>query len=134
MTMWRSLGLNGIARDVATGEVPGTVGSLHAYIAPFAAFNTKDSHIVIAAGNDQLFARVAKVLGHAEWANDLRFATNPSRIQHLDALHDEIESALAARASKEWLALLQDEGVPCAPINDIAAVMTDSQVLARNMI
>src|SRR5947207_8865786 len=125
---------NAIARYVATGEVPGPLGSRHASIAPFAAFKTKDSHIVIAAGNDPLFARVAKVLGHDEWPRDPRFATNPARIEHLDAQHDAMESALAARASKEWLALLEAEGVPCAPINDIAAVMADSQVLARNMI
>jgi CoA:oxalate CoA-transferase len=77
---------------------------------------------------------VAQVLGHDDWARDPRFATNPSRIEHLDALHAAMESALAARTSKEWLALLEAEGVPCAPINDIAAVMADPQVLARNMI
>src|SRR5204862_5348697 len=125
---------NAIARYVATGENPDPLGARHASIAPFAAFRTKDSHIVIAAGNDPLFARVAKVLGDEEWPRDPRFATNPARIQHLDALHDAMETALAARTSKDWLALLEAEGVPCAPINDIAAVMSDPQVLARNMI
>jgi CoA:oxalate CoA-transferase len=125
---------NAIARYVATGDVPGPLGARHPSIAPFAAFRTQDSHIVIAAGNDQLFARVAKVLRREEWPRDPRFATNPSRIAHLDALHDEMEAALAARSSREWLALLEAEGVPCAPINDIAAVLADPQVLARNMI
>jgi CoA:oxalate CoA-transferase len=110
------------------------MGTKHPSIAPFAAFKTKDDYIVIAAGNDALFARVAKVLGHAEWAGDVRFAANPARVQHLDSLHAEMEAALAARSAKDWLALLQEEGVPCAPINDIAAVMCDPQVLARNMI
>ncbi|HEX3944191.1 MAG TPA: CoA transferase, partial [Rhizomicrobium sp.] len=125
---------NAIARYVATGEVPGPLGTKHPSIAPFAAFKTKDEYIVIAAGNDALFARVAKVLGHEAWPSDPCFSTNPSRIEHLDALHAAMESALAARTSKEWLALLEAEGVPCAPINDIAAVMADAQVLARNMI
>jgi CoA:oxalate CoA-transferase len=125
---------NAIARYVATGDVPGPMGTKHPSIAPFAAFKTKDDYIVIAAGNDALFARIAKVLGYAEWARDLRFATNPARIEHLDALHSEMESALSARTAKEWLARLDAEGVPCAPINDIAAVMTDPQVIARNMI
>jgi CoA:oxalate CoA-transferase len=125
---------NAIARYVATGEVPGPLGTKHPSIAPFAAFKTRDDYIVIAAGNDALFARVAKVLGHGEWAHDARFATNPARIEHLDALHVEMESALAARSAREWLALLEAEGVPCAPINDIAAVVADPQVLARNMI
>jgi len=125
---------NAIARYVATGDVPGPLGTKHPSIAPFAAFRTKDDYIVIAAGNDALFARVAKVLGHEDWANDPRFATNPKRIEHLDALHAEMESALETRAAKEWLKLLEAEGVPCAPINDIAAVMADPQVLTRNMI
>jgi len=125
---------NAIARYVATGEVPGPLGTKHPSIAPFAAFRTADDHIVIAAGNDALFGRVAKVLGHEGWTRDPRFATNPKRIEHLDGLHREMESALASRAAKEWLSLLEAEGVPCAPINDIAAVMSDPQVLARNMI
>jgi CoA:oxalate CoA-transferase len=125
---------NAIARYVANGEVPGPLGTRHPSIAPFAAFKTKDDYIVIAAGNDALFARAAKVLGHEEWSCDPRFATNPSRVQHLKALHTVIESALAERAAKEWLPLLEADGVPCAPINDIAAVVGDPQVLARNMI
>ncbi|HEX3651716.1 MAG TPA: CoA transferase [Rhizomicrobium sp.] len=125
---------NAIARYVATGEVPGPLGTRHPSIAPFAAFKTKDEYIVIAAGNDALFGRVARVLGHEEWPREPRFATNPARVHHLDALHAEMESALAARPAKEWLVLLEAEGVPCAPINDIAAVMADPQVLARNMI
>jgi CoA:oxalate CoA-transferase len=125
---------NAIARYVATGEVPGPLGTKHPSIAPFAAFKAKDEYIVIAAGNDTLFARVARVLGREEWTGEPRFATNPARVQHLDTLHAEMECALAARDAKEWLALLEAEGVPCAPINDIAAVVTDPQVIARNMI
>jgi CoA:oxalate CoA-transferase len=125
---------NAIARYVATGEVPGPLGTRHPSIAPFAAFRTKREYIVIAAGNDALFARIAKVLGHEEWPDDPRFAGNPARVQNLDALHAEMEAALATRSAKDWLALLEAEGVPCAPINDIAAVMSDPQVLARNMI
>src|SRR4051812_8645627 len=125
---------NAIARYVASGEVPGPLGTKHPSIAPFAAFKTKDHYIVIAAGNDALFGRMAKVFDRDEWRLDPRFATNPSRIEHLDALHAAMESALGARTAKDWLRLLEAEGVPCAPINDIAAVMADPQVLARNMI
>ncbi|HSC18080.1 MAG TPA: CoA transferase [Rhizomicrobium sp.] len=125
---------NAIARYVATGEVPGPMGTKHPSIAPFAAFRTKDNHIVIAAGNDALFARIASVLGHEEWPRDPRFASNPARVQNLPALHAEMEAALATQPAKAWLGLLEAASVPCAPINDIAAVMTDPQVLARNMI
>ena len=125
---------NAISRYVATGDVPGPLGSRHPSIAPFAAFATKDGHIAIAAGNDVLFARMAQVLGRPEWARDERYKTNPSRMQHWKALHDEMEGALEARTKAEWLALLEAAGIPSGPLNNVAEVMADPQVLARNMI
>jgi CoA:oxalate CoA-transferase len=125
---------NAIARYVATGDVPGPLGSRHPSIAPFAAFATHDGHIVLAAGTDALFARVVKVLSRPELTRDPRFLTNPDRVAHWQELQGEIEQALRMRASKEWLALFEAEGVPCAPINTVADVMADPQVAARNMI
>ncbi len=125
---------NAIARYVATGDVPGPLGSRHPSIAPFQAYATKDGHIVIAAGTDGLFARVAEVLGRPELAADPRFLTNPDRVAHWQALQGEIEAALVTRDSREWLAPLEAAGVPCGPLNDVADVMADPQVAARNMI
>ena len=125
---------NAISRYVATGEVPGKLGSRHPSIAPFAAFATQDGHIALAAGNDDLFARIARVLGREAWAADPRFATNPERVRHVDVLTAEMEAVLKTRPSREWLALLDEAQVPSGPINDVAAVMSDPQVLARNMI
>jgi CoA:oxalate CoA-transferase len=125
---------NAISRYVATGEVPGKLGSRHPSIAPFAAFATKDGHIAIAAGNDDIWARVCRVMGREELARDPRFRTNPLRVQHVDDMAAEMEKALAAKPSKEWLAALEAEGVPSGPINTVADVMADPQVLSRNMI
>src|SRR6201999_2931048 len=125
---------NAISRYVATGEVPGKLGSRHPSIAPFAAFATRDGHIAIAAGNDELWARVARVLGREELARDERFRTNPSRVAHVEAMTEEMELALSARPSKDWLAALEEAGIPCGPLNDVADVMADPQVIARNMI
>jgi CoA:oxalate CoA-transferase len=125
---------NAIARYVATGDIPGPLGSRHPSIAPFAAFATKDGHIVLAAGTDALFARIAKVLGRPELARDARFLTNPDRVAYWQALQGEIEQTLRTRNSKEWLTEFEQEGVPCAPINNVADVMADPQVAARNMI
>ena len=125
---------NAISRYVATGESPGKLGNRHPSIAPFAAFATQDGHIALAAGNDDLFVRIARVLGREDWPRDPRFATNPERVRHVDALTEEIETVLRRKPSHEWLALLQAAEVPCGPINDVAAVMRDPQVLARNMI
>jgi CoA:oxalate CoA-transferase len=125
---------NAISRYVATGDVPGRLGSRHPSIAPFAAFATKDGHIAIAAGNDDLFARVARVAGREDLIADVRFTSNPKRVNNVDALAAELESALSGKNSKEWLALLDEAGVPCGPLNTVADVMTDPQVLSRNMI
>jgi CoA:oxalate CoA-transferase len=125
---------NAIARYVATGVVPGPLGSRHPSIAPFAVFATKDSHIVIAAGTNNLFARVAEVLGQPQLANDPRFLTNHDRVENALALQAEFEAALATKTSGEWLTLLEKAGVPNAPLNTVADVMTDPQVKARNMI
>jgi CoA:oxalate CoA-transferase len=125
---------NAISRYVATGEVPGKLGSRHPSIAPFAAFATQDGHIAIAAGNDDIWARVCKVMGREELARDPRFLTNPSRVNHVDAMAAEMEKTLATKPSRAWLNALEAEGVPCGPINTVADVMTDPQVLSRNMI
>jgi len=125
---------NAIARYVATGEPPGRLGSRHPSIAPFAVFATKDGHIAIAAGNNELFARLAKVLGCDGLPDDPRFKSNPLRMENHDALHAAMEEALSAKTSHEWLALLDAAGIPCGPLNNVADVMADPQVKARNMI
>ncbi len=125
---------NAIARYVATGDVPGPLGSRHPSIAPFATFATKDGHIAIAAAADHLFAAIADVLGVPEMARDPRYLTNPLRMQHWRELHDDMEVALSAHTSAEWLPRLEKAGVPSAPLNNVAQVMEDPQVLFRNMI
>ncbi len=125
---------NAISRYVATGQVPGPLGSRHPSIAPFAAFATKDGHIAIAAGNDDLFARVARVIGREDLIADDRFTTNPKRVQNVEALTEEMEVALSARGSKAWLAALDAAAVPSGPLNNVAQVMADPQILSRNMI
>jgi CoA:oxalate CoA-transferase len=125
---------NAIARYVATGEPPGRLGSRHPSIAPFAIFATKDKHIAIAAGNNELFARMCKVLGREDMIADTRFTSNPRRMDNHEPLHEEMELALSAKTAHEWLALLDAAGIPCGPLNNVADVMADPQVLHRNMI
>lgn len=125
---------NAIARHEATGEVPGRLGSRHPSIAPFAAFAAADGSLVVAAGNDALFRRLCDALGRPALAGDPRFATNDARVRNVGALHAELESALAARPVAEWLARLGAADIPCGPIQDIAQVLADPQVAARNML
>ncbi|HTO05791.1 MAG TPA: CoA transferase [Myxococcota bacterium] len=125
---------NAIARYAATGQVPGPLGARHPSIAPFAAFQTADKPIVIAAGHDPVYRSLCSVLGAPELVADPRFATIADRVSNADVLGAEIEKRLAARSAAEWLALLEKAHVPCGPINDVAAVLADPQVRARHMI
>jgi CoA:oxalate CoA-transferase len=125
---------NAIARYHATGEAPEPMGSRHPSIAPFEALATSDGHIVVAAGNDALFAELSRVVDRPELATDPRFVDNELRRRNAEALGRELESALATGTSDDWIAALQRAGVPCGPLNDIAAVVVDPQVRARNMI
>jgi CoA:oxalate CoA-transferase len=125
---------NAIARYVATGEVPGPLGSRHPSITPFEALETGDGHAVVAAGNDALFAKLCQAIGLPELAGDPRFDSNERRTQNALELKPLLEAALATRTTAEWLEHLGEAGVPCGPVNDIAAVLEDPQIAARNMI
>ena len=125
---------NAIARYVTTGQVPGPLGARHPSITPFEAFATADGHVVIAAGNDGLFRRLAETLGRADLASREDFLSNEARTRNQPALKQEIEAALQAAATNEWLRRLDAAGIPSGPINDVAAVLDDPQVRARNMV
>jgi len=125
---------NAIARYAVTGEVPGPIGSRHPSIAPFDAFATRDGYVVIAAGNDELFAKLCEAVGAPEWTDDERFRTNEQRNRNADALKAAIETILATRTTSAWLEILQRAQLPCGPLNDIAQLTQDPQVIARNML
>ena len=125
---------NAISRYAATGEIAGPIGARHPSITPFAGFEAKDGWIVIAAGNEQLFVKMAAAIGRPDLATDTRYATNALRTQHWEPLSAEINAALKSRAAEEWLELLGAAGVPCGPINTIDKVLADAQVRSRNMV
>ena len=125
---------NALARYFASGEVPGPLGTRHPSITPFQSYATADGHVVISAGNDALFGKLCAALGRPALAEDARFADNAARIANIDALEAEFEAVLTARPTAHWLALLEEAGVPCAPINTVEDVLADPQVAARNMV
>lgn len=125
---------NAISRYLASGTIPGPLGARHPSITPFEAFATADGYIIIAAGNDTLFGKLASALGKPEMAADPAFSSNALRTENSERLRAEVESALAAKPASEWLKIIGDAGVPCGPINNISQVVTDPHVTARNMI
>lgn len=125
---------NAIARYFATGETPGPMGARHPSITPFECFATQDGHIIIAAGNDALFTKAMAALGRADLAANPLFLNNELRSLHQAALKDEIEQALRRAATAEWLSRLEAAGVPCGPINNVAQILADPHIAARNMV
>ena len=125
---------NALARYYATGEVPGPLGARHPTIVPFQCYETADSHIIIAAGNDALFATLCKALACAELAGEARFKDNAARAEHVEELKVALEQQLKAQPTSHWLEMLATAGVPTAPINNVAQVLNDPQIAARNMV
>jgi CoA:oxalate CoA-transferase len=125
---------NAIARLAATGEVPRPLGSRHPSIAPFEAYPTAEGHVVVAAGNDAIFRRLAATLGAPALADDPRFASNAARCAHVGELRAALSERLAAADAATWLGRLEAAGIPCGPIQDVAQVLAHPQVRARNMV
>ena len=118
----------------ASGSVPERHRTGSNRVVPFQAFETKTGPLIVAAGNDRLFAKLAAVLGHPAWAKDPRFATNAARVEHKDALLPAIEAIFLARSKGEWIDLLEAEGVPCAVINSLPDAVAHPQAVALDMI
>jgi CoA:oxalate CoA-transferase len=125
---------NALARYFASGESPKPAGNRHASIVPFEPFDTRDGKIMIAAGNDNLWAKFCNVIGMEELVHDEKFSTNPLRNDNYDILRPVISQVISKKPTQEWYDLLTEGGVPCGPINDIGMVVEDEHVKARNMI
>ena len=125
---------NAIMRYTTTGEIPGPMGARHPSITPFEAFATRDGNLIIAAGNDGLFVKLAQALDRADLAENPLFKTNALRNEHQEALRAEIEGVLGRQATEHWIAVLEAAGVPCGPVNNIAQALAHPQTTARNML
>ena len=125
---------NAIARYLSKNEIPEPMGSRHPSIAPFEAFKTKDSYIIIAAGNDKLFAKLCEVLGIPEILNDENFNTNSLRCKNMDSLKKIFENKLKLKATDEWINQMQEFKIPCGPIYNIKQAVENPQIEKRNMI
>ena len=125
---------NAIARYTVTGTVPEPIGNRHPSIIPFETFATADGTIMIAAGNNALWRKLCAALGQAELADDARFVTNPLRAENYDELRPILAELIVGKETAVWLEILDEAGVPNGPINNVAQVMADPQVQAREMI
>jgi crotonobetainyl-CoA:carnitine CoA-transferase CaiB-like acyl-CoA transferase len=118
---------------LTSGNLAPRLGNAHSTIVPYQAFKAKDGHVIVAVGNDTQFARMAKYIGHDDWATDPRFATNTARVKNRAILVPLIEKSLAKKTVADWVAGFQDVDVPVAPVNDMAQAFAMPQTQAREM-
>ena len=114
----------------ATGQQPARHRSGNPNVVVFQALPTADGEVVVAAANDRLFAKLARLVGHAEWAADPRYASNALRVQHKAELLAQLQALFRQRSTGDWIAALEDAGIPCGPIQDFAQVMAEPQTEA----
>jgi crotonobetainyl-CoA:carnitine CoA-transferase CaiB-like acyl-CoA transferase len=119
---------------LASGQVAQKQGSGATGIAPYKAYATQDGEIVVAAGSDGLFKRLANALGHPEWLEDPRFVDNPSRVQHQAALYNMLDALLLTQDTQTWVACFEDAGIPCSAVQNIAQMVAHPQTQALKLI
>ncbi|MGD6741784.1 CaiB/BaiF CoA transferase family protein [Streptomyces sp. BH106] len=133
MTSLLSALSNQASAYVAAGVVPQAMGNRHPSIAPYEVVEAADRPLALAVGNDRQFAALCGQLGHPGLADDPRFATNPARVAHREELLATLAGPLRARPADAWFESLTAVGVPCGPINDLAAAFDLAERLGLNI-
>jgi len=118
---------------LVSGEVPGRLGNGHPTIVPYETFPASDRSFILAVGNDSQFLKFCAAAGAPELGTDPRFAKNADRVRNRKDLVPIIRRLTIEKSADAWIDLLEREGVPCGPVNDLAQVFADPQVLARHM-
>jgi crotonobetainyl-CoA:carnitine CoA-transferase CaiB-like acyl-CoA transferase len=116
---------------LASGASPLALGNVHPSIEPFATYRAADGELMICAGNDAQFRRLADLLGLAE---DERFATNELRVANRDSLRSQLEAALAVRPTSDWAELLAAAGVPAGPVQTIDEAFSLAAALGLDVV
>lgn len=117
-----------------SGKVPGLTGNQHASLVPYGMYQTKTVPVMIGAGNNRAFRKIAEVLGRPEIADDPRFKTNGDRQQNRDALNEIIREKLSRVDGVAFALELLKSGLPCGPVLDTGQVAESAHTKARGMI
>lgn len=119
---------------LVTGNIPGRFGNEHPTIVPYQTFETATEPFALAVGNDRQYQRLCALLQAPELWNDERFQTNAGRVEHRKALIPMLQAVFVRRSREEWLASIQEAGIPCAPIQNIQEALTSEQSRARGSV
>jgi crotonobetainyl-CoA:carnitine CoA-transferase CaiB-like acyl-CoA transferase len=126
--------INVASNVLVAGKGGGRFGNGHPSLVPYTTYHASDAMMALAIGNEPQFAKCAAVLGHPEWADDPRFATNRARVENRELVDGSIAEALARNTADAWIARLKEVGVPCGRINSVAEALAEPQAAARSMI
>jgi crotonobetainyl-CoA:carnitine CoA-transferase CaiB-like acyl-CoA transferase len=119
----------------ATGERPARLGNAHPSVTPYQPMQARDKTMIVAVGNERLWAKFCKILGIEQTImGDPRFATNATRNVHRNALVQLLEDVLMRRDAADWIEELVEAGIPAGPINFPDETLTDEHIIARRMI
>lgn len=128
-------GLVNVASNyLISDKIPERLGNQHPNIVPYQTFETRNGEMVVAVGNDGQFKRYCQAIGMEDLAADERFETNSKRLENREALIPILIEKMRLKTSEEWLSLLNENGVPCGPINNMAQLFQNEQVQAREML
>ena len=117
----------------ATGAAPVRMGNRHPTIVPYETFSASDGEFVLAVGNDEQWRRFCEVIGAEALGAEARFATNQGRFANYAELRPLVAAPLERRTRAEWTMALKAAGVPCGSVRNIAEVLSDAQLEARQM-
>jgi len=118
---------------LVSGLAPRRLGNQHPNIVPYQSFETGDGAVVVAVGNDAQFARFCAVIGRTDLAQDARYLDNRGRVQHREQLIPALAAAVGKFRRQDLLQALEQQNVPAGPVNSMADVFADPQVIARRM-
>ena len=119
---------------VGSGEAPKARGNVHPLNGPYEVFQTKDGWMTMAAGSDERWQRLARMLGREEWVDDPRFSKTPDRMENLDAVRELLSPYFLQKTRREWMDLMEEAGIPAGPILDTGEMFANEQTRHRNMV
>ena len=118
---------------MGTGVEPKRMGSGHPSLVPYQSFSASDGQFIIGCANQGLWERMCRAIGQDAMLDDPRYTTNTDRVEHRAECVGELSALFAQKTTAHWVDLIVEAGVPCGPINTVADVVSNPQVLARNM-
>lgn len=126
--------VNVASNALISGQTPGRYGNAHPSIVPYQSFRAVDGEFALAVGNDGQFRQLCRLIGHSEWAEDPRFATNPARVLHRDALVLLLNGVFATDTAWAWVQRILEVGIPVGTINTVTEMLRDAHTEARGLI